>query len=168
MQSLKKQAGSMLMSALFIAILMLALGLALVNILSSSAHNNTVEYYGARAFLAGQSGVDWALVEIFELNPNSDPAVANQNSVDACNTFNDLTPKTLSYSDPYLLNCNAKITCDVIEDVPDSSVSTSFVNVFRISSEATCSISNCAEGDACRKDFWQTQRSISVEAKTLN
>ena len=29
MQSLKKQAGSMLMSALFIAILMLALGLAL-------------------------------------------------------------------------------------------------------------------------------------------
>lgn len=168
MQSIKKQAGSMLMSALFIAILMLGLGLALVNILSSSAHNNAVEYYGSRAFLAGQSGVEWALVEIFELNPNVDPEVANQDSVDACNTFDNSTPKALSYSDPSLLNCSAEIICNVEEDIPDSSVSTEFVNVFRISSSATCSISNCAQGDDCRKDFWQTQRSISVEAKTLN
>ncbi|PAJ75996.1 hypothetical protein CJF42_01795 [Pseudoalteromonas sp. NBT06-2] len=168
MQSIKKQAGSMLMSALFIAILMLALGVALVNILSSSAHNNAVEYYGARALLAGQSGIEWALVEIFELNPDSDPAVANQASVDACNNFDDSAPKTLTYSDPYLLNCSAKIICNAIEDIPDSSVSTEFVNVFRISSSATCSISNCAAGHGCRKDFWQTQRTINVEAKTLN
>jgi len=149
MQSLKKQAGSMLISALFIAILMLALGLALVNILSSSAHNNAVEYYGARAFMAAQSSIE----------KNLRPLLDNGcGSVDAAGNFNSVN---------YLQNCSYTMECSSIPNITDSSLPAP-ITVYRLSSSATCSVSNCAEGDACRKDFWQTQRSISVEAKTLN
>jgi len=152
MQSIKKQAGSMLMSALFIAILMLALGLALVNILSSSAHNNAVEYYGARAFLAAQSGIEQKLVQLFPVGA----------------TIGGCLDETISFDTPNLLNCTVALTCTSTGAITDSSVPSGSVNVFRISSSATCPINSCPVGDTCRKDFWQTQRSISVEAKTLN
>ena len=158
MQSLKKQAGSMLMSALFIAILMLALGLALVNILSSSAHNNAVEYYGARAFLAAQSGIEKSLVELFPLSGNSSCAYVDQ-----------ALDETLHFgSSDFLKNCTYTIACTSTGGIPDSSVPLGSVTVFRLTSSATCPINSCSAGDDCRKDFWQTQRSISVEAKTLN
>ena len=152
MQSLKKQAGSMLMSALFIAILMLALGLALVNILSSSAHNNAVEYYGARAFLAAQSGIEQKLVKLFPVGA----------------TIGSCLDETLTFNTPYLLNCTVALTCTSTGGISDPSVPSGSVTVFRLSSSATCPINSCSAGDDCRKDFWQTQRTISVEAKTLN
>ncbi|MBU2969492.1 agglutinin biogenesis protein MshP [Pseudoalteromonas sp. C2R02] len=156
MQSLKKQAGSMLMSALFIAILMLALGLALVNILSSSAHNNAVEYYGARAFLAAQSGIEKSLVELFPLSGNS-----------SCANVDQAIGLDFGSSD-FLKNCTYTIACTSTGGIPDSSVPLGSVTVFRLTSSATCPINSCSAGDDCRKDFWQTQRSINVEAKTLN
>jgi len=155
MQSIKKQAGSMLMSALFIAILMLALGLALVNILSSSAHNNAVEYYGARAFLAAQSGIEKSLVELF-------PLVGTP----SCANVDQAVGLGFGSSD-FLTNCKYTIVCGSTGTITDSSVPSGSVNVFRLSSSATCPINNCTSG-ACLKDFWQTQRSVSVEAKTLN
>ena len=45
-----KQRGSLLITALVIAVVLLALGLALVRILQGSAHTNAVEYLGTRAF----------------------------------------------------------------------------------------------------------------------
>ncbi|SFB77435.1 hypothetical protein [Pseudoalteromonas denitrificans] len=168
MKSIKKQAGSMLMSALFIAILMLGLGLALVNILSSSAHNNAVEYYGARAFLAAQSGIEQSLTQLFVLGA----ANTSQASTAACNSF----PKTTPFTSQYLSGCTAVLSCIVTTSdlgspatttVPDLSSPSGEVTVYRLTSTATCSINNCTSG-SCLKDTWQTQRSISVEAKTLN
>jgi len=151
MNSIKKQAGSMLMSALFIAILMLALGLALVNILSSSAHNNAVEYYGARAFLAAQSGIEKKLTELFPIPSGTGPC----------------TDSNVPLSSTYLSNCTVATTCTEISNIPDFSSTSTDVTVYRLTSSATCNVNNCVSGP-CLKDFWQTQRSISVEAKTLN
>ena len=151
--SLFKQQGSMLLTALFIAILMLALGLTLVKVLSGSAHNNAVEYYGARAFLAAQSGLEQGLTSLFPLNvvPTNCPALPN-----------------LVFETGYLANCEVSVNCEKIGPVEDKTVASNNVTVFRLSSSATCKVNDCAFGEACRKDFWQTQRTLSVEAKTLN
>ncbi|MDP5212768.1 agglutinin biogenesis protein MshP [Pseudoalteromonas tunicata] len=151
--SLFKQQGSMLLTALFIAILMLALGLTLVKVLSGSAHNNAVEYYGARAFLAAQSGLEKGLTSLFPFN------VAPAN----CPVLPDLT-----FNSGYLANCQVQVSCQKIGPVEDKTVASNNVTVFRLSSSATCKVNDCAFGEACRKNFWQTQRTLSVEAKTLN
>ncbi len=153
--SLKKQAGSMLMTALFVAVVMLALGVALVKILSGSAHHNAVEYYGARAFLAAQSGIEQGLTQLFPLNA----------AVTSCAS---VTP-AITYSTAYLSGCTIALTCnDDVAGIVDLSLPSGAVSVFRLSAAATCPVYACAEGNACRKEFWQTQRTINVEAKTLN
>ena len=151
----KKQRGSMLLTALFVAILMLGLGLAVVKIISSSANNNAVEYYGARAFLAAQSGLERGLSEMFPLG--GAPGTGN-------------CPVTTNFDliSPALANCNVILACEQVGPVEDFNLSLSQVTVYRLTSTATCKVNDCALGQACRKDFWQTQRSLSVEAKTLN
>ncbi|AXT32280.1 agglutinin biogenesis protein MshP [Pseudoalteromonas tunicata] len=151
--SLFKQQGSMLLTALFIAILMLALGLTLVKVLSGSAHNNAVEYYGARAFLAAQSGLEKGLTTLFPLNavPANCPVLPS-----------------LVFNSGYLANCQVQVDCVKIGPLEDKSLVSKNVTVFRLSSSATCKVNDCALGEDCRKDFWQTQRTLSVEAKTLN
>ena len=155
----KKQRGSMLLTALFVAILMLGLGLAVVKIISSSANNNAVEYYGARAFLAAQSGLERGLSEMFPLG-----AASGAGSCPATTNFDLLAPA--------LVNCSVVLMCEQVGPVPDFNLAptsgVSEVRVYRLTSTATCKVNGCALGQACRKDFWQTQRSLSVEAKTLN
>ncbi|MBE0364912.1 MSHA biogenesis protein MshP [Pseudoalteromonas ulvae UL12] len=149
----------MLLTALFVAILMLGLGLAVVKIISSSANNNAVEYYGARAFLAAQSGLERGLSEMFPLG--GAPGTGN-------------CPVTTNFDliSPALANCNVVLACEQVGPVPDFNLApsggVSQVSVYRLTSTATCKVNDCALGQACRKDFWQTQRSLSVEAKTLN
>ncbi|MBB1416269.1 agglutinin biogenesis protein MshP [Pseudoalteromonas sp. SG44-1] len=147
------QGGNLLIVTLVIIVVMLVLGLALVRILSASSQQNVIEYYGSRAYLAAQSGLESGLTEIFPLNsPALNCAAVTTSPV---------------FQTQYLENCTVTITCQQYLNVPDSSNSAGSVNVFYLQSRATCSPSSCAIGEACRKDYWQTQRTLSVEAKTL-
>ena len=137
-----KQQGSLLITSLFVAIVLLALGLALTRVLEGSAQSNAVEYYGSKAFLSAQSGIEWKLNDLFPLN-----------GVGTCSNV----VETPDFSGaPYMANCSVAVLCQSVEDIIDANTATGEVNVYRISSTSRC--------DAGQ---WTTERSINVEAKTL-
>ena len=61
------QKGSALVIAIFIIIVLSALGAALVNMLDSSQEGVAYEVLGTRAYTAAQSGLQWQLSEAFPL-----------------------------------------------------------------------------------------------------
>ena len=80
---------------------------------------------------------------------------------------------TINFTSGYLSNCNVVLDCQPVGPVSDFNVSpatglsSSDVTVFRLSSTATCKVNDCLIGQACRKDYWQTERTLNVEAKTI-
>lgn len=64
---LKLCEGSSLVIAIFIIVVLSALGAALVNILESSDENVAFEVIGTRAYSVAQTGVQWKLAQIFPL-----------------------------------------------------------------------------------------------------
>lgn len=149
----RSQQGSILVIILVIIIVLLALGLALTKVLSASAQQNAIEYYGARAYLAAHTGIERGLSELFPLNSTAQTCAAVTNN-----------PVVQT---EYLNNCTIKVSCGEHLNVPDSSTSSGAVNIYYLQSSATCAANNCPVGASCRKDYWQTQRTLSVEAKTL-
>ncbi|WP_286937751.1 MULTISPECIES: agglutinin biogenesis protein MshP [unclassified Pseudoalteromonas] len=149
----KKQQGNLLIITLVISVTLLALGLALSKVLSGAAQQNTIEYYGARAYMAAQSGLETGLSEIFALNSTAQTCSAVTTS--------------RSFSTLYLANCEVELSCSEYIALPDSSTRSGTVNIYYLQSSATCAANDCAAGAACQKEYWQTQRTLSVEAKTL-
>ncbi len=147
-----RQRGNLLIVVFVIIIILLALGLAFVKVLSASAQQNVIEYYGTRAFMAAQSGLQVGLTELFPLNSD----------VQSCAQVT-VSP---SFTTPYLSNCEVTVSCAEYLEIPDSSSGSGSVNVYYLSSQAICTAKACAEGD-CRSEFWQTQRTVNIEAKTL-
>lgn len=147
MKLMHKQRGSLLITSLFVAIVLLALGLALTRVIEGGAQANAVEYYGSKAFLTAQSGIEWKLQKLFPLDNTQGP----------CD--NSLPPNHFN-STQYMENCQfIELSCRAVEDINDANTSGSstLVTVYRITSTASCDSGQ-----------WTTQRSINVEAKTLN
>lgn len=90
------QAGSSLVIALFIIVLLGALLLALGRQLITAGQSVSIEVMGNRAFNAAESGLQLGLTQLFPLNSN-----ASCNEVTA--TFN--------FSQPGLLDCQAELSC---------------------------------------------------------
>jgi len=151
--SLAKQRGNLIIVSLVIIVVLLALGLALVKVLSGASQQNTIEYYGARAYMAAQSGIESGLTQLF---PVDSPA---QNCASVTSN--------LTFETKYLAYCTVTLSCEEYIDLPDSSTTNGLVNIYYLQSSATCAANNCPVGNSCRKDYWQTQRTLSVEAKTL-
>ena len=140
-----RQRGSLLITSLFIAIVMLALGLALTRILQSSSHANAVEYYGSKSFLVAQSGIEWKLNQLFPLDISS-PQVCDNS-----------TPNFESTA--FMQDCQfIEVTCSSVIGISDANSSSGTVNLYRLTSTASC---NTGFGE------WATERSVSVEAKTI-
>jgi len=153
-KSLKaKQKGNLIIVSLVIIIVLLTLGLALVKVLSGSAQQNTIEYYGARAFMAAQSGLERGLTQLFPLNNNAQNCSAVTNSI--------------TFTTRYLESCEVEVSCKQYLNLPDTSTRSGTVNIYYLQSKAVCSPNDCQLDDDCIKDYWQTQRTLSVEAKTL-
>jgi len=148
-----KQKGNLIIVSLVIIVALLVLGLALVKVLSGASQQNTIEYYGARAYMAAQSGLESGLTELFPLS----------SAVQSCTEVT----KNLTFQASYLDSCNVKISCGQYIGLPDSSTANGLVNIYYLQSSATCAAIDCPAGSSCRKDHWQTQRTLSVEAKTL-
>ena len=151
--SLAKQRGNLIIVSLVIIVVLLALGLALVKVLSGASQQNTIEYYGARAYMAAQSGIESGLTQLFLV----DSSAQNCASVTS----------NLTFETKYLAYCTVTLSCEEYIDLPDSSTTNGLVNIYYLQSSATCAATNCPVGNSCRKDYWQTQRTLSVEAKTL-
>lgn len=92
--SLKRQAGSALVIAIFIIVVMLALILSLSRLTLSSSEALIYEVQGTRAFLAAQSGLELGAT-----------AVVPRNGATGC--FSG----TLSFSDTGLIGCRAELSC---------------------------------------------------------
>lgn len=134
--STQKQAGSSLIIAIFILVVMSALGASMVNMLRSNEQISAYEVLGARAYAAAQSGVQFTLQQLFPLNESTDTSFC------AGTTF------TFNNHDG-LNDCEAKITCTFKTHEETST------NYFTIGSQGVCNIN----GE-------QTSRYIEVSAKS--
>lgn len=139
----RRQSGSLLIMALFVAIVLLALGLALSRVIQGSAQANAIEFYGSKAFFVAQSGIEVNLNRLFPINGGA-ASCANTLNPDFSNTAN-------------MEACSVNVACDELLNVNDTNSPTGTVNIFRLTSTASC--------DSGR---FITQRSINVEAKTIN
>ncbi|WP_462157095.1 agglutinin biogenesis protein MshP [Pseudoalteromonas sp. GB56] len=122
-----KQRGSMLVTALVVAVLLLSLGLALSRVISAGAKQNAIEYYGARSYLAAQSGAQRSLQMVFSAATPS-CALVNGSSY----TFNS----------EHLANCTVLISRSSQGSVPDASVASGSISVYSVQSNAICSVAD--------------------------
>jgi MSHA biogenesis protein MshP len=95
-----QQAGSALVIAIFVIVVLSVLGAALVKMLESSQESVAYEVLGTRAYTAAQSGLQWQLAEVF---PLSDSPSACDDIVNALPSFDN----TLG-----LAQCNVSVSCD--------------------------------------------------------
>lgn len=134
-----KQRGSALVIAIFIIIVLSALGAALVSMLDSSQEGVAYEVLGTRAYTAAQSGVQWQLSEVFPLNSD---AVACKNQTDIDNN----TPSFTSVTG--LEQCNISVTCTDFER--------DGIRYYVVKSTGQCAL-----------DSEVTSRTIEVDARSL-
>jgi len=116
----KNQAGSALVIAVFIIIVMSLLGIALVKMLSSSAEAVAYEVIGTRAYTAAQSGAQWQLLRTFPLNNTGAQCQLSQSMP---------TPSVEGLS-----SCNVNVACTV--SIYDDT------SYYTITSTATCNVGN--------------------------
>jgi len=134
-----QQTGSALVIAIFIIVVLSALGAALVNMLDSSQEGVAYEVLGTRAYTAAQSGLQWQLSEVFPLTSDA-LACKNQTQI------NSATPN--------FTNTQGLAQCTVIISCTD----------FQRESVRYYSISSTAE---CALDGEFSSRALAVEARSL-
>lgn len=134
-----EQRGSSLVIAIFIIVVLSALGAALVSMLDSSQEGVAYEVLGTRAYTAAQTGLQWQLAEIFPLSSN---AMSCKSIAD----INSTTPSFLNVKG--LAQCKVNVTCTDFER--DS------IRYYSITSTGECTI----DGEV-------TSRKVAVEARSL-
>ncbi|WP_045979150.1 hypothetical protein [Pseudoalteromonas ruthenica] len=137
--SFRQQRGSMLVVAVVVAVLLLALGLALSRVINAGINQNALEYYGARSYMAAQSGIERSLQRLITDSTPSCTLIAGAN---------------YSFASRALENCTVAISCASEEGVPEPTVASGAVNFYQITSAAQCSTGSI-----------DVQRSIAVEVR---
>ncbi len=90
------QRGSALIIAVFVLVVMLALGAGLVRLLSADSENLLYEVYGLRAFNVANSGAERFMLQIFPLNGPAASCPADT---------------SYTFSAPELQRCRAEVRC---------------------------------------------------------
>jgi MSHA biogenesis protein MshP len=134
----RTQAGSMLILAVFVLVVFLLLGSALVRILSSGDESLAYEVVGTRAYTAANTGAEFALQKLFPLN---------NNTALSCAVIG--TPPNISNVEG-LQNCQVSISCSEFS-TPDA------VTYYKIISMGQCAL----DGNNI------ASREIIIEARTL-
>ena len=119
-----QQRGSTTIVAIIISIVLLGLGIALSNQISSNIRQQSIEYYGARAYLAAQSGMEVAISRL--INGNNP----------ACTAITQ--PVTISAEN--VQNCTITLSCDVETEVEEPEVAAGEIRVYALASQAQCSV----------------------------
>lgn len=136
------QQGSALMLSLFIIIVLLLLGSALIKVLSTSSETIAQEVIGTRALMAANSGMQAHLQRTFPLD--------NSNSCPADDTYD------LSGIDG-LKHCNASVSCAIYN-------THNLVNYYRLTSTGECGSGAISDQS---KGVVRSSRTIQVEARSL-
>ncbi|MFD2178850.1 MSHA biogenesis protein MshP [Veronia pacifica] len=102
-KSLKRQQGSMLIIAIFSIVVLAALGGYLMQITSSQSNTTAREVLGTRAWLAANSGTQWAMSQLFPLLQNKDNL-----PLSSC-----AAQKVMMFTDEGLKGCKATVECKV-------------------------------------------------------
>lgn len=156
-QSKNYQSGSVLVLALFIMIVMLLLGAALVRLLSSSGETIAYEVVGTRAYNAANTALQARLAELFPLNANPRHCNGTDTTTSLANTVT--TDTRVFGTNTFLPNLSdvdglkqcriQSITCDDFKEDD--------VTYYRLESTGQCNLSG---GE-------RTSRTVVVEARTL-
>ena len=140
-----RQRGSAIVLALFILVVLALLAISLIRMLADSSRSVATEVYGARAFLAAQSGLDLALVSLFPL--------ANGEGV-GCGSVPANDGGRFAAQNG-LVNCSVTIQCNsVVAPAPDGQT------YYRLTSEGVCQAGTGEEAI-------DVARTLEVEARGL-
>lgn len=104
------QKGSALVVAIFITVVMLLLVVGLSKLLIGSSTGVSYEVQGTRSFFAAQSGIEYALTELFPL-ASATIADSCPSSLQNGEEVNLAQTPTLSFDSSGLQNCTAHISC---------------------------------------------------------
>mgnify|MGYP003384513898 FL=1 len=145
-----RQTGSALMMSLFVMVILILLGSALMKVLSSSSEATAQEVIGTRAYMAANSAMQAELQKLFPLN----------NAAPQCNA----TPPPYDFSSSGssiagLYHCKATTTCINYATHP-----TTGERFYRLTSTGKCASSALA---ADSKEIVVSSRKIQVEARDL-
>ena len=119
-----KQRGATTIVAVVISIIMLTIGIALSNQIASGTRQQSVEYYGTRAYLAAQTGLEVAVTRVVT---GSNPACSRV-----------VTP--ILFTTNALSNCSVSLACRVEQNIDEPEVASGAIRVYQLSSEAQCSV----------------------------
>ncbi|APD92724.1 agglutinin biogenesis protein MshP [Alteromonas mediterranea] len=122
--SLARQRGATTIVAIIISIVLLGLGIALSNQISSNIRQQSIEYYGARAYLAAQSGMEVAISRLINGNNPACSAITQPVTISAAN----------------VQNCVITLSCEVETEVQEPEVAAGEIRVYALASQAQCSI----------------------------
>ena len=114
-----RQKGATTIVAVIISIVLLTLGIALSNQISSTIRQQSIEYYGARAYLAAQTGLEVAVSRLVEAGDTSCPL-----------------SEELSTESPSVDNCTIILSCRASEIIDEPEVSSGEIIVYLLASEA--------------------------------
>lgn len=145
-----KQKGSALLMTLFVVIVLMLLGTALVRVLSSSSEAIAQEVIGTRAYMAANSAMQAELHKLFPLNTASGASTY-------CNA-----PVTASYdfsTQAGLYHCGSTTTCTNYATHPITNE-----RFYRLTSTGKCE-STSLESDSA--NVVVSSRTIQVEARSL-
>jgi len=119
-----RQKGSTIIVAIIISVVLLGLGIALSNQISSNIRQQSIEYYGARAYLAAQSGMEVAISRLINGNNPACAAITQPVIISAAN----------------VQNCVITLSCEVEDEVEEPEVAAGEIRVYALGAEAHCSV----------------------------
>ena len=143
------QHGSALMMALFIMIVLILLGTALVKVLSTSSEATAQEVIGTRAYMAANSAMQAELQKLFPLN-----AGVSQCNANATYNFSSSGSNTDG-----LFHCRSTTSCSNYATHPQTGE-----QFYRLTSTGKCASSALA---ADSKNIVVSSRKIQVEVRDL-
>jgi len=148
-KKLTDQNGSALMMALFIMVILMLLGGAMMRVLSTGSEAVAQEVIGTRALAAANSAMQAELQQLFPLNSATNQCNAN-NSYDFTNING-------------LYHCTAVTTCMHYATYPPLPITTGD-KFYRLKSVGTCQSVALASDS---QDVVVSSRTLQIEARTL-
>jgi len=146
----KKQRGSAILMTLFIIIVLILLGGALMRVLSTSSEAIAQEVIGTRAYMAANSAMQAELQKLFPLNDAAIQCNANPPPYDFSSSGSDIDG---------LYHCTASTTCSNYATHPETGE-----QFYRLTSTGKCASSALQSNS---KGAVVSSRTIQVEARNL-
>jgi len=150
-KNIKHQSGSALMMALFIMVILMLLGGALMRVLSTGSEAIAQEVIGTRALSAANSAMQAELQQLFPLNSTTNQCNAN-------NSY-DFSASDVGTDIDGLYHCTVVTTCTHYATHP-----TTGDKFYRLKSIGTCGSVSLASDS---QDVVVSSRTLQVEARTL-